>query len=271
MAVLFVQDRSTYYPPALTGMRGSHDGSWELAHAPRDGRFWQQAGAITDTPETYDLIVVGCGIDGLAAVYFFRQQVGNDARLLLLDNHDDCGGDATRNEFSAGGGLLLGNGGTHSIATPTPYSLQARGLLTALGIDPPALTAQCLEQQLFAALRPMVFFNRQTFGEDRLVSRDPTRPWKECLGRTPLSQAAQRDIKRIQEAPLGYPCQGCRQRPKKLVCRASATGTSCCRSSRRILMSSRSTRRARMGSTESGSTPCRPLIAGGLECLAFRT
>ena len=121
-AALFAQDRPTYYPPALTGMRGSHDGSWELAHALRDGTFWQQAGAVTDTGETYDLVVVGCGISGLAAAYFFRQQAGNDARILLLDNHDDFGGHATRNEFSVGGRLLLGNGGTHAIATPTPYS-----------------------------------------------------------------------------------------------------------------------------------------------------
>ena len=202
-AALFAQDRPTYYPPALTGMRGSHDGSWELAHALRDGTFWQQAGAVTDTRETYDLVVVGGGISGLAA-YFFRQQAGNNARILLLDNHDDFGGHATRNEFSAGGELLLGNGGTHAIATPTPYSSQARGLLTALGIDPPTLTAQCVDQQLFAALKPAVFFNKQTFGEERLVARDPARPWAEFLARTPLSPAAQRDIERIQEARIDY-------------------------------------------------------------------
>jgi spermidine dehydrogenase len=203
-AVLFAQDHPTYYPPALTGMRGSHDGSWELAHALRDGTFWQQAGTVTDTRERYDLVVVGSGISGLAAAYFFRQQAGNEARILLLDNHDDFGGHATRNEFSVGGRLLLGNGGTHAIATPTPYSSQARGLLTALGLDPPALTAQCLDQQLFAALKPAVFFNKQTFGEDRLVARDPARPWAEFLARTPLSPAARRDIERIQEASIDY-------------------------------------------------------------------
>jgi spermidine dehydrogenase len=97
------------------------------AHALRDGTFWQQAGAVTDTRETYDLVVVGGGIGGLAAAYFFRQQAGNDARILLLDNHDDFGGHATRNEFSVGGGLLLGNGGTHAIATPTPHSSRHAG------------------------------------------------------------------------------------------------------------------------------------------------
>jgi spermidine dehydrogenase len=203
-AARFAQEHPAYYPPALTGLRGSHDGSWEPAHALRDGTFWQQAGAVINTRETYDLVVVGGGISGLAAAYFFRQQAGHDARILLLDNHDDFGGHATRNEFSAGGALLLGNGGTHTIATPTPYSPQARGLLTALGIDPPALTAQYLDRQLFAALKPAVFFNQETFGTDRLVARDPTRPWAEFLARTPLSHAAQCDIERIQEAHIDY-------------------------------------------------------------------
>ena len=47
------------YPPALTGMRGSHDGSWEAAHEMKDGASWEDA---ADTGETYDLIVVGGGI-----------------------------------------------------------------------------------------------------------------------------------------------------------------------------------------------------------------
>jgi spermidine dehydrogenase len=203
-AARFAQDRPAYYPPALTGLRGSHDGSWELAHALRDGTFWQQAGAIIDTRETYDLVVVGGGISGLAAAYFFRQRAGHKARILLLDNHDDFGGHATRNEFNVDGRLLLGNGGTHAIATPTPYSPQARGLLTALGIDPPALAAQGSDRQLLTALQPAVFFNKETFGTDRLVARDPTRPWAEFLARTPLSPAARRDVERLQEAPIDY-------------------------------------------------------------------
>ena len=186
-AALVAQGHPTSYPPALTGMRGSHDGAWELAHALRDGTFWQQVDTVTDLREVYDLVVVGCGISGLAAAYFFRQHAGNDARILLLDNHDDFGGHATRNEFRVDGQLLLGNGGTQAIATPTPYSPQARGLLTALGIDPPALTAQGVDRQLFAALKPAVFFDHQTFGEDRLVIRDPARPWADFLARTPLS------------------------------------------------------------------------------------
>ncbi|HYL95626.1 MAG TPA: FAD/NAD(P)-binding protein, partial [Terriglobales bacterium] len=125
-----------YYPPALTGMRGSHPGSFEAAHLTRDGNWKASA---TSTGESYDLIVVGGGISGLAAAYFYRKTAGEKARILILDNHDDFGGHAKRNEFRPGGRLLLGNGGTFAIESPFPYSPVARGLMDELGINPPAL------------------------------------------------------------------------------------------------------------------------------------
>src|SRR5277367_1134357 len=57
----------SYYPPALTGLRGSHPGAFDAAHSLRDGTFWDSAGKPEDTRETYDLIIVGGGISGLAA------------------------------------------------------------------------------------------------------------------------------------------------------------------------------------------------------------
>src|SRR5271156_3295373 len=102
-----------YYPPALTGMRGSHPGSFEMAHAMRDGSINAMLGAARPTGEHYDLIVVGAGISGLASAYYYRQAMGPSARVLLLDNHDDFGGHAKRNEFTAGDGArLLCYGGT---------------------------------------------------------------------------------------------------------------------------------------------------------------
>ncbi len=118
-----------FYPPALTGMRGSQPGAFDVAHALRDGTFWETAGNPADTGETYDLIVVGGGISGLAAAYFYRKQAGPNSRILILDNHDDFGGHARRNEFRVGKRLLLSNGGTQSIESPSEYSEVAKAVL----------------------------------------------------------------------------------------------------------------------------------------------
>jgi spermidine dehydrogenase len=88
-----------YYPPALNGLRGSHPGSFDAAHALRDGTFWDTAGTPQATGESFDLIIVGGGISGLAAAHFYRKAAGANARILILDNHDDFGGHAKRNEF----------------------------------------------------------------------------------------------------------------------------------------------------------------------------
>src|ERR1700693_5197538 len=110
-----------YYPPALTGMRGSHAGSFETAHSLRDRTFWDSAGGTQNAGETYDLIVVGGGISGLSAAHFYRKATSGKARILILDNHDDFGGHAKRNEFRVNNAFRLGFGGTFSIESPDSY------------------------------------------------------------------------------------------------------------------------------------------------------
>ncbi|MGA7909573.1 MAG: NAD(P)-binding protein [Candidatus Sulfotelmatobacter sp.] len=216
------QDAPGYYPPALTGMRGSHPGSFETAHAVRDGDFWAKAGKPIDTGETYDLIVVGGGMSGLAAAYFYRKQVPS-ARILILDNHDDFGGHAKRNEFRPGGRLLLTNGGTVAIESPFPYSKEARGLIAELGIDPPAFENKYADRDAYQGMGFAYFFDKETFGTERLVTGAPggygparasSVKWADFLARTPLSSQAQQDIVRIQEAKIDY-MEGVAQAEKK--------------------------------------------------------
>ena len=169
-ADLEAQNAPGYYPPAKTGLRGSHAGSFETMHKVRDGDFWQDAGKPIDSGESYDLVVVGGGISGLAAAHFFRKTAGNKARILILDNHDDFGGHAKRNEFHAGNRTLLGFGGTFSIESPAPYSAVAKGVIEELGIDVPSYS-KYVSKDLYRSLglRPCIFFDKETFGADKLA------------------------------------------------------------------------------------------------------
>src|SRR5581483_9965420 len=170
MLAAFENSGGDYYPPALTGLRGSHPGSFEVAHTVRDGTLWQDSGKIDDTGESYDLIVVGGGISGLAAAYYFRKIAGPKARVLVLDNHDDFGGHAKRNEFRTGNRTLLGFGGTYSIESPAPYSAVSKSLVEELGIDVasyPKYVSKDLYRSL--GLRSSIFFDKESFGADKLV------------------------------------------------------------------------------------------------------
>ena len=124
----------SHYPPALTGMRGSHPGSFEVAHGLAiGGAKWAKPQRRTD--DEYDLVVVGGGLSGLAAAWYFRERAGGGAKILVLDNHDDFGGHAKRNEFVVDGRTLIGYGGSQSIDSPADYSRPAKRLLRALAVD----------------------------------------------------------------------------------------------------------------------------------------
>ena len=188
-----------YYPPTRLGMRGSHPGSFEAAHELRDGDFWNSAATLRDSGEEFDLVVVGGGISGLAAAHFYLQ-ARPKARILILDNHDDFGGHAKRNEFHVAGHTLLMNGGTLEIDSPYPYSAVADGLLKTLGVDPPALEKSCNDSSIYAGLQSSTFFDRETFGTDRLVVGAPkgAADWKGFLAQSPLSEKTRASILRIE-------------------------------------------------------------------------
>ena len=197
------QDRRGYYPPRLTGMRGSHPGAFEAAHAVRDGASIADE---LDSGESYDLIVVGAGISGLSAAHFYRAQHSGASRILILDNHDDFGGHAKRNEFDLAGHLELMNGGTLGIDSPRPYSAVAEGLLRELGIDVRALSQECEDHEFYPHLGLMqgAFFDRETFGADRLVVGRGKLPVKTWTAAAPLPRRAKQDIERVEEGENDY-------------------------------------------------------------------
>ena len=207
-----------YYPPALTGLRGSHVGSFETAHSVRDGEFWQKTGTPTETGEKFDLIIVGGGISGLSAAHFFRK-ANPDARILILENHDDFGGHAKRNEFTTGGRKLLGYGGTFSIESPAPYSSVAKALINELGIDV-ASYPQHVATGLYRSfgLFPSIFFDKETFGADALTinplpiggsrnegDREADKAWQRFYSEAPLTAKAKQDLGTLRHGVDYYP------------------------------------------------------------------
>ena len=207
-----------YYPPLLEGLRGSGPGSFEVAHAvARQGHSFEIEGLPID--EHYDLVVVGGGISGLAAAWFYRERHGPSARILILDNHDDFGGHAKRNEFVVDGRRLLGYGGSESLQSPhTLYSPTVRRVLAALGVSiSRERWERYFDRGLYGSLGlgGATFFDRETFGVDRLVvgtpvvtgadssasASRPPRPIGEVVAEFPMSADARARLVALYTQP----------------------------------------------------------------------
>lgn len=156
------------YPPIKTGMRGSHTGAYEIAHA------LAREGAKFPTPEPieehYDLIVVGAGISGLAAAHYYQQRFGPDAKILLLENHDDFGGHAKRNEFHQSGDMVLSLGGTHNLEWWS-FSKTVKAFMAAHGVDQELMRKQMdFAYGRDASNSPAMWFDQETYGVSRLAT-----------------------------------------------------------------------------------------------------
>ena len=160
------------YPPSLTGMRGNHPGSYEVAHAL--ARYGQRPTDFAPVDTIYDLVVVGGGISGLTAAYLYKKRAGPNAKILILDNHDDFGGHAKRNEFSLDGRTLLGVGGSLNLEQGAMGDA-ALTLLEEIGVDFAGLR-QAIDPEYMIS-DPLaehgLYLNANDFGADRSING----PW----------------------------------------------------------------------------------------------
>lgn len=162
-----------YYPPSLLGLRGSNNASYQFAHMLRDGDKFDFS--IIKPKEEYDLVIVGAGISGLAAAFFYQEKFGKDKKILILDNHDDFGGHARRNEFNLKDQTILSYGGSESFQSPKAlYSKEVLHLLNSLGISIDKL-AKDFDVNFYPDLKLSrgVYFSKSEFGVDKIVSGNP--------------------------------------------------------------------------------------------------
>ena len=188
------------YPPVKTGMRGSHPGAYEIAHAlARDGAKFPEP---QSTEEHYDLIVVGAGISGLAAAHYYQKRFGADSKILLLENHDDFGGHAKRNEFHQSGEMVLSMGGTHNLEWWS-FSKTVNAFMQEHGVDCKGMR----KQMEFAYGRdapnsPAMWFDETTYGVNRLVTNFnlSAKLTTEDIDKIPISDAGRDSLKRFYDS-----------------------------------------------------------------------
>ncbi|WP_327088309.1 NAD(P)-binding protein [Nonomuraea sp. NBC_01738] len=191
------------FPPGLHGLQGNTPQALSVPHALRDDRFWQYAGTPESTGENYDLVVVGGGISGVTAAFEWLRR-DPKARILILENHDEIGGHARRNEFypKARSGPLIGYGGSQSLEAPSVWTPEGKEVLKQLGVEVQKFD-KYFDQNLYTDLKmyDSVMCDKETFPADRLIKYTPGIKAEQWVAQLPIAEQAKRDLLRLYGNP----------------------------------------------------------------------
>jgi spermidine dehydrogenase len=129
----------------------------QTGHKMRDAAYDPLSPQAIDTNETYDCVIVGGGISGLAAALFFQRMAGPGESCLILENHPIFGGEAKQNEFLVDGNRLIAHQGSAIYQLPYPRSFFAR-FYESIGLRAPRL-----EYQTWAGAGPAMVIGRTPY------------------------------------------------------------------------------------------------------------
>jgi spermidine dehydrogenase len=91
---------------------------------------------VKDTGEIYDLVIVGGGLEGLTAAYFYHEEIP-EGKILVIDYHANFGRDSQHNELTVKGEKIIVSSGGDFQWKIDPEYIEVKKLWSDLGIDLP--------------------------------------------------------------------------------------------------------------------------------------
>lgn len=152
----------------------------------------------------FDLIVVGAGLSGLAAAYYWCSRVDASASVLVLEASARIGGSSVRHTFDVEGRALIAPGGAQELVFPSSFAPNVTDTLAAIGVDIEHLASRVDPSHYAKRGAPghaFCFAERQ-WGSAGIAIWHPGQEL--CLDDTPLCDEAKRQLAQIFRRELSW-------------------------------------------------------------------